>query len=126
MAKAGKEAKVKVGSDDMGGSSTWGFTPGTTSIDITAHQDGYEQILMLFKNGAGSITAFYDDADAAQQAMITAWSILMTVTLKLYLDDTKFWSFDAYVENMAFAAPVSGAVTVTFNFRSSGVITKPV
>ncbi|MBU0847145.1 hypothetical protein KKH23_08135, partial [Patescibacteria group bacterium] len=122
MAKAGKEAKVKVGSDDMGGSSTWGFTPGTTSIDITAHQDGYEQILMLFKNGAGSITAFYDDTDAAQKAMIDAWDSIITVELNLYLDDVNYLSFNAYVMDMGFSTPVGGAVTVTFNFRASSTM----
>ena len=122
MAKAGKGTKIKVGSDDMGGSSTWGFTPGTTSIDITAHQDGYEQILMLFKNGAGSITAFYDDTDAAQKAMIDAWDSIITVELNLYLDDVNYLSFNAYVMDMGFSTPVGGAVTVTFNFRASSTM----
>ena len=125
MAKAGKEAKVMVGASTMGGSSTWGFTPGTRTIDVTAHQDDYEQMLILFRNGAGQITAFYDDTDTAQDACIDAWVAETTVTLKLYLDATRFWTFDAYIESMPFSAPIAGAVVVVFNFRSSGAITKP-
>lgn len=125
MAKPGKTGKVVVGAATMGGSSVWGFNPGVTSVDVTAHLDDYEKILILFKNGAGSITAYYSDTDAAQDACIDAWEGKTTVGLKLYLDATKYWSFDAYIESMNFSTPVAGAVVVVFNFRSDGVITKP-
>lgn len=104
------------------------FTESTTLDDITYTVSGgaTSKILLPGYNWAvGTITFVYDTNN---QPTIAPYDMVpgQLLTLILYPDGTKPYSFSAYSGSFRFASgPKAGTVRCTTNFESTGAITHP-
>lgn len=96
--------------------------------DITYSQAGgatYQTMLPGYNGVSGSITFIYD---VNNQPVIAPYDMIpgQLMTLILYPDGTKPYSFDAYSGQFDWGSgPKAGPVEVTVNFESTGTVSHP-
>lgn len=121
-ALVGKDAKVMIGTAQVAQADTWSLdTPATLLETTNFGSAGWKEYIAGLKEWNGSFECNFDPTDTTGQvALRTAWQNGTTVSLKLYVNATNYYSGNALIENMPVSSPVGEKVRVTVNFRGSG------
>lgn len=120
----GKSGRVTIGGSEMA-ALQYDFTDETDLEDITYTQStgATAQILIPgYEKASGSISFVFDTNNLPAVTMKAG----TLMTLVLYPEGTKAYSFQAYSGSFRFSSgPQAGAVKCTTSFRSTGPITQP-
>lgn len=123
MAIAGYGGAVYVGTNKVAEIKSWSLELGGDTIDVTSFDSGgWKEHLASLAEWSGSFEGMFDTADTnGQVALINAWLNRQSVTLKLYVDNTHYFTGTAYI-NLSLEVPVDDAVTISVDFTGSGAV----
>lgn len=125
MALPGKNAKVKIGVNDVKGLNEATFTANGENIEVsTFDSDGWRERMQGLKDFTMSLTGYYDPTDTnGQVAIRTAWLNGDDVTVDYLVDGTNGFSGAYKVASCEITAAAAGEVAVTFELESNGALT---
>ena len=121
----GYAGKVYIGANAVAELKNWKMDLSVDMADTTVFSTtGWKSNIPGLKEWSGSAEGNLDMTDtngqlALQNALLNGTSI----TLKLYVDGTHYYSGTAYVKKLAPEAAVDGVVSVAFDFQGSGAVT---
>lgn len=122
-ALAGLSGSVKVGANTVAEIGDWSLDIGLDSHEVSAFGDSWKRYVAGLKGWSGSASGRWDMTDTNGQAALQG-ALLggTTVSLKLYVDSTHYYSGTAYITGSTPAASVSGTVDVEFSFTGTGAL----
>ena len=127
MAKlAGKLASVDIAGSEIVGFSSWSLNTSADAIDTTGFtNDGVKEFIAGCTSWNGSIEG--SAADQAADLFIGAGGLRpgATITVKLFINATKFYTGSAIVTSMNPSTDVNDAVKWSVNFQGTGALTYP-
>jgi len=125
MAIAGKSGKVSIGTDDPAtvvGIKNWSLELSLDTLETTALGDEWKNYITGLKEWTASSEGDYEvgtDTNG-QKALQDAYLSGDTVDIKLYVDDTHFYSGEAYINSLSVEDPVDDVVNISIEFTGSG------
>ena len=128
MAIAGKSGKVTIGSDDPAtvvGIKNWSLELSLDRLETTALGDDWKNYITGLKEWSASSEGDYEvgtDTDG-QKALQDAYLSGDTVDIKLYVDDTHYYSGEAYINSLSVEDPVDDVINISIEFTGSGELT---
>lgn len=125
MAIAGKKGKVAIGTDDpvtVVGIKNWSLELSTDTLETTALGDDWKNYITgLIEWTASSEGDYSVETDAEGQAALQeAFLAGETVDLKLYVDDTHYYSGEAIINSLSIEDPVDDVVNISIEFTGNG------
>ena len=122
MALAGKSGKVMIGTSNVAEIKSWSLDTSVDMLDDTVLGDSWKTFIAgLAEWGAKAEGVFAIDTDTnGQTALQTAYLTGASVTLKLYVSPTKFYSGTAYISSLSVEDTVEDIVSVSLEFQGSG------
>jgi WD40 repeat protein len=97
---------------------------GKKQIDVTAISDQADEYIMGRGSVSGSITVMYDSAHTGVTALINGHAGGTAVSLDIGPASTLHYQFEALITNCTFDNDGSDVLTLSFDYVSSGTITK--
>ncbi|MGI6702051.1 MAG: phage tail tube protein [Christensenellales bacterium] len=125
MAIAGKKGKVAIGTDDpvtVVGIKNWSLELSTDTLETTALGDDWKNYITGLMEWTASSEGDYSvETDAEGQAALQeAFLAGETVDLKLYVDDTHYYSGEAIINSLSIEDPVDDVVNISIEFTGNG------
>ncbi len=118
--KSGKNGQVQSATADVAGIREWNLSYDADALETTDFTDaGVKTFVAGLTGWTGSFSGF--DQAAAPLPAVGA-----TVTLKLELDNTDFYTGSALITNASPAVSVDGVNTIAYTFQGTGTLTVPV
>jgi predicted secreted protein len=123
-AAAGKAGLVKIGTDTVANINNWSLDISSDTLDVTEFGDSYKNYIAGLKDWKATIEGYWDVAadTNGQTALQTAFLAGNSVTLKLYVNNTNYYSGTAFITSMSPEAAVDDVVNVSFEFQGSGAL----
>ena len=124
-AKAGKKGKVMVGANAVAEITGWNADISADLEETTPLGKDWKEHTPTLLGGEGSAEGNWAiDSDTNGQAALQAALLGGTeVALKLYVDDTHYYSGQAFISNMSVGVEAGGKVEVSFDFTFNGEVT---
>ena len=128
MAIAGKSGKVTIGTDDPAtvvGIKNWSLELSLDTLETTALGDDWKNYITGLKEWSASSEGDYEvgtDTNG-QKALQDAYLSGDTVDIKLYVDDTHYYSGEAYINSLSVEDPVDDVINISIEFTGSGELT---
>ena len=125
MAIAGKSGKVTIGTDDPAtvvGIKNWSLELSLDTLETTALGDDWKNYITGLKEWTAASEGDYEvgtDTEG-QKALQDAYLSGDTVDLKLYVDDTHYYSGKAYINSLSIEDPVEDVINISIEFTGSG------
>jgi len=125
MAIAGKSGKVTIGTDDPAtvvGIKNWSLELSLDTLETTALGDEWKNFITGLKEWSASSEGDYEvgtDTNG-QKALQDAYLSGDTVDIKLYVDDTHYYSGEAYINSLSIEDPVDDVINISIEFTGSG------
>ena len=125
MSIAGKSGKVTIGTDDPAtvvGIKNWSLELSLDTLETTALGDEWKNFITGLKEWSASSEGDYEvgtDTDG-QKALQDAYLSGDTVDIKLYVDDTHYYSGEAYINSLSVEDPVDDVINISIEFTGSG------
>jgi TP901-1 family phage major tail protein len=125
MAIAGKKGKVAIGTDDpvtVVGIKNWSLELSSDTLETTALGDDWKNYITGLMEWTASSEGDYSvETDAEGQAALQeAFLAGETVDLKLYVDDTHYYSGEAIINSLSIEDPVDDVVNISIEFTGNG------
>ena len=120
----GYAGKVMIGANTVAELSNWKMDLSADMPDTTVfNTTGWKSVIPGLKEWSGSAEGNFDMSDtngqlALQNALLNGTSL----SLKLYVDGTHYYSGTAYIKKVAPEAAVDDAVKCAFDFQGSGAL----
>jgi hypothetical protein len=122
----GKDGAVYVGANLAANITGWSGTYDGGFADTSALQDSYKSQIGGLISMTGSLNCNTDFADTnGQVAIQTALTGQTTARLYLCITSTKYWEFDANINQVGDTIDIGDVVKRVVNFMSNGTITAP-
>lgn len=128
MAVAGKNGKVVIGSSGskkVVGIKNWSLELSLDTLETTALGDDWKNYITGLKEWSASSEGDYEvpvDTDG-QAALQEAFLNGTTVTVKLYVDGTNYYTGEAYINSLSIEDPVDDVVSISIEFTGTGELT---
>ena len=128
MAVAGKNGKVVIGSSGtkkVVGIKNWSLELSLDTLETTALGDDWKNYITGLKEWTASSEGDYEvpvDKDG-QAALQDAFLNGTTVTVKLYVDDTNYYTGEAYINSLSIEDPVDDVESISIEFTGTGALT---
>lgn len=127
MAIAGKNGKVVLGSsssDKVVGIKNWSLELSLDTLETTALGDDWKKYITGLKEWTASSEGDYGvpTDTAGQQALQTAFLNGDVVTLKLYVDDSNYYTGEAFINSLSIEDPVDDVVSISIEFTGNGAL----
>ena len=122
--ETGDDGKVMIGGTALADITEWSFETTARSVAYASSATlGYRKRIAGAKEGRGRI-AFKLNVD---EAITNQFDEGSEVTLRLYLDATRFYTVPAVIDNVAMGVEIDGGALVggTAAFSTNGAWTKP-
>ena len=121
---SGIDGKVQIGSDTILSITEWSLDIKQSVQDVTAFGDTWEQKIKGLLGASGSLEGICDTGDTTGQFLLFNTTMLttVTVTLKLYVTSTKYYTATAYIDGIKIGNKVDGVAEVEFSFVVDGSI----
>lgn len=121
---AGKEGKVKIGSNLVAETRNWNLTETGNTSDTTAMGTTAETHLFTTSSWEGAISCWWDETDTSGQGALTVGA---SVTFSVYPEgdssgDT-YYTGTATVTQTNPTASHDGVVEASFSFKGNGALT---
>lgn len=124
MAIAGKNGKLSLAANTVSDIKNWSLDLGADTIDVTALGDEWKTFIAGLKEWKASADgSFAINTDTnGQAALQTAFLNATEVSLRLYINNTNYYSGNAYISSLSVEDPVDDAVNVSFEFQGTGAL----
>lgn len=121
---SGKDGKIEIDSTQLADITSW--TLNTTSNNAayaSSSTSGYKKRVPGVKDGSGSVQGKLDISDPITDDFEEG----SAVTLKLYIDATRFYSVPAVIDSLAIDVDIDNGDVVPFtaNYSTDGAWSKP-
>ena len=125
MAIAGKSGKLGIGANTVVDISSWSMELGVDALDVTALGDDWKKFLAGLKEWSASAEGFYSvhTDTLGQKALQDAYLNSTEVSLRLFVNPTKFYSGSAFISGLSVEDPVDDTVSISFEFQGTGALT---
>ncbi|HCS73347.1 MAG TPA: hypothetical protein DIW17_05675 [Clostridiales bacterium] len=125
MAIAGKGGKLGLGAAVVLDISSWSLELGTDTLDVTAFGDDWKKFIAGLKEWSASAEGFFSvHTDATgQKALQDAFLAGTEVAIKLNVNNTNYYSGNAYISGLSVEDPVDDTVSISFEFQGTGALT---
>ena len=125
MAIAGKKGKVAIGTDDpvtVVGIKNWSLELSSDTLETTALGDDWKNYITGLMEWTASSEGDYSVGTDAEgkAALQEAFLAGETVDLKLYVDDTHYYSGEAIINSLSIEDPVDDVVNISIEFTGNG------
>jgi predicted secreted protein len=122
-ATAGKGGKLVIGAADGVNIASWSLSLDADMLETTALGDDWKEFLAGLNGWTVSVEAHFDKADTTGQIAIQNAILAGTsLSVKLYVDDTNYYSGTVYVSNQSINDSVSDLVTASYSLQGSGAL----
>ncbi|MEM7529560.1 MAG: hypothetical protein AAF416_18135 [Pseudomonadota bacterium] len=118
----GRNGSVQIGANSLGCIRDWTFTESASLVDATCAGDAGEVLVDGIPSGSGSMTVVFDNEDTQQPLFVPG----ATLSVELYQTSGSFLAMDIIVEDRTDGISHTAEVTSSWNFRSSGGVTRTV
>lgn len=120
MAIAGKNGKVVIGTSGgqkVVGIKNWSLELSLETLETTALGDDWKNYIAGLKEWTASSEGDYEvpTDTQGQKALQTAFLGGQTVTVKLYVDGSNYYTGDAYISSLSIEDPVDDVVSMKAN-----------
>lgn len=134
MIKLGKNARVKIGTDEVARINSFNLTVNGQTVDITSFGDSFEKKALVMNGYTGSCEGWWDRDDAQQLSLqniaVSGGSI---DNIRFYMDNTNYYAPNVsgaggdaeatcYITSFATNADKSGVVNFSMSFEFSGPV----
>lgn len=120
----GAVAKLSVEEQDAGYISGVDLEVSVDVDDIKVLGEGWAKANPNFKSWKADIDGYYDPEDEGQQLIFNAIKAGTEIAIKIYEDETHFYSGNAIVENIKIAIK-DGTTEVSGSIKGNGELTFP-
>lgn len=118
----GSGGMVAIATNTVAEIDNWSITVGPNLQDTAAFLDSWEEKTATLRRWSGSFSGRFDDTDTnGALALNTAALTGVVAALRFYVDDTNYWSGNAFIE-LNPSASVSGTVDFSCTFTGSGAL----
>jgi hypothetical protein len=119
---AGVGGSIKIGANFASNLDTWTVTPKGANKETTPFgaADSWAQSTATIKSWTVKLDGQIDMADAAQLALLN--SLSSTFAVRLYIDDTYYWSGNARYDGGPITAKATDVVTVSYTLTGVGAL----
>ena len=128
MAIAGKNGKVCLGINKIVGIKNWSLSLNVSTMETTALGDDWKSYILGIKewtatsDGDYTITTVEETVDI-QGGLQAAYLSGTPVVLRLYVDETHYYTGSAVVTSLSIDDPVADIVGVSISFTGTGPLT---
>ena len=124
MAIAGKDGKVMIGINAVADIKSWSLDISHDMLEDTAMGDSSKTFISgLLESSATADGTWVISTDTnGQTALQTAFLAGTSVSIKLHVDTTHYYSGTAYISSLSVENDVADLVTVSLEFQGSGAI----
>jgi predicted secreted protein len=120
----GYAGAAKLSTNTIAQIKSWEMSPNVDLADVTVFGDQWKDYLPTLVGADPKIEGFYDMTDTnGQVALQNALLGGTSVSLRLYVDATHYYSGTAYLKSMNVKAAVDGVVEFSADLSFSGAIT---
>ena len=127
MAIAGKNGKVLIGTGTSAVLSikSWSLELSLDTLETTALGDDWKNFIAGLKEWSASCEGDYaiTTDTTGQQALQDAYISGETITVKLYVDDTHYYTGSAFINSLSVEDPVDDVVSASFELTGTGALT---
>jgi hypothetical protein len=120
---AGKAGVVKAGSDAVGEVRSWTIEEAGETADGTAMGATWRTNVATLRSWTGSLTCWFDDADAGQTALVSGATVALEVMPTGETAGEAVYSGNAIITAVSRTAAVDGVIEATFSFTGDGALT---
>ncbi len=123
--QAGSNSKVMIGANTVLKVKKVDFKPDCELPSLLSLNETWDTKLVGTKKIAGTITCYLDPTDTTgQMALQSAFINGSTVTPKIYVSATNYWTGNAFIKGISVSIGAGGTPTeVSFDFESDGAWT---
>jgi hypothetical protein len=119
----GQAGSVKIATVLVAELDTWSLSFGPNLAETASFGDSWEEKTKTIMRFSGSASGRFDDTDTNGALILNTAALTgIVAALRLYVDDTNYWSGNAFIE-MNPSASVSGMVDLSFTFTGTGALT---
>lgn len=113
-----------VGAAQVAEVKNWSVEPGADMLDTTTQGSDWKTFIAGLKEWSGSIEGNWTvNTDTnGQKALQDAYLNGTSVSLKLYVNATNYYSGTAFIKNLSVEDSVEDLVNVSFEFQGSGAL----
>ena len=131
--RLGKNARLKIGTNEVGRINSFNITMGGTTVDTTSFGDSIEKKALVMQGYTGTCEGFWDEDNVYQnQLQSVAASGGSLDDLRFYVDADTYYAPDTvldaeatcYITNFATNADKAGVVNFSMSFEFSGPVLK--
>lgn len=125
MALAGKGGKVTVGANTVAKVTSWSLDISADTLETTALGDTFKGVIVGLLDASGSLDCTYEvNTDTnGQTSLQTSFLAGTSITPKLYVNATNYYTGTAFITGMNVETPVDDKVSVSFDIQFSGAVT---
>ena len=119
----GSEGTVKVGTDQISELKDWSLTETAETIDVTTMGDSARGFTPSLTAASGSFTAFWDETDTAQSALLVGAEVTLNVYPEGDTSGDTYGTMSAIITEVGKSATFDGMVEASFSFTVNGAVT---
>jgi|TARA_B100000073_G_C23630935_1_gene532532 hypothetical protein len=126
----GYEAVVKVGSDTLGQVTDFSFNKTVDSVETSSIGTTSKSFVNTLESWSGSVNLFFDDADTAGAALLTACAGGgASVTVSFYVEGTasgvdKYYTGTCLVSSLDWSESANGLLTASVSLTGTGALSQ--
>lgn len=120
---SGSDCQVSVGSAKVDLIGDYSLDFGPAMLDISQFGNDWKDFLAGVREWSGSFNGSLNMTDTnGQTALVTAGLNGTSVTLKLYVSATNYFSGTAFVSKISVKSSIGGKADVSFSYTGSGTL----
>lgn len=125
MALAGKNGSLRIGTETVTRIQNWSLDLNLDTYETTALGDDWKEFISGLKEWSASAEGKWNIVNdaAGQKALQDAYLAGNSVTLRLYVNATKYYEGTAFISSLGMEDPVDDVVSISMEFQGSGALT---
>lgn len=128
MALAGKNGKICLGTSKIVGMKNWSLSLSVSTLDTTALGDDWKSYILGLKEWTASSDGDYqftaiDEQQTIQNGLQEAYLSGTPVILRLYVDETHYYTGTAVITSLSIDDPVADIIGISIGFTGCGALT---
>ena len=128
MALAGKNGKICLGTSKIVGMKNWSLSLSVSTLDTTALGDDWKSYILGLKEWTASSDGDYqftaiEEQQTIQNGLQEAYLSGTPVILRLYVDETHYYTGTAVITSLSIDDPVADIIGISIGFTGCGALT---
>ena len=128
MAIAGKNGKICLGTSKIIGMKNWSLSLSVSTLDTTSLGDDWKSYILGLKEWTATSDGDYTITSASEQETVqnglqSAYLTGTPVIVRMYVDETHYYSGTAVITSLSIDDPVADVVGISIGFTGCGALT---